>query len=219
MHNTVEVITTTVGAICTLAIFSVLYRENRFYRLFEHLFIGVAAAFGLFVAWRDVLQGGWWEPLSKEGRWYWMIAPCLGAMFYTVYSRKYAWMSRLLIGTLLGIAAGQAFQGFVSQMWPQITSSFLPVIPRAAAGKGEGVTWPVALNNLLFIVILVCVMSYFFFSFRHERAPWVREPAKLGRWLLMIAFGATFGSTVMARFSLFIDRLIFLFRDWLHLIP
>jgi hypothetical protein len=40
----------------------------------------------------------------------------------------------------------------------------------------------------------------------------------MGRWLMMIAFGAMFGSTVMARMSLFIGRLSFLFGDWIHLI-
>ena len=43
--------------------------------------------------------------------------------------------------------------------------------------------------------------------------------ADLGRWLMMIAFGAMFGSTVMARLSLFIGRLWYLFAEWIHLIP
>jgi hypothetical protein len=34
----------------------------------------------------------------------------------------------------------------------------------------------------------------------------------------MIGFGATFGYTVMARVSLLIARMQFLFTDWIHLI-
>ena len=34
-----------------------------------------------------------------------------------------------------------------------------------------------------------------------------------------LAFGAMFGSTIMARMSLFIGRLTFLFQEWIHLIP
>jgi hypothetical protein len=67
-------------------------------------------------------------------------------------------------------------------------------------------------------VALVSVMTYFFFSFEHRSRP-VRRTADLGRWLMMIAFGAMFGSTVMARLSLFIGRLWFLFAEWIHLIP
>jgi uncharacterized protein (DUF2235 family) len=35
------------GALSTFAIYSVLYAENRFYRLFEHIFIGLATGYGL----------------------------------------------------------------------------------------------------------------------------------------------------------------------------
>ncbi len=38
------------GAFFTLAIFSFLYKENPLYRLAEHLFVGVSAAFGILVS-------------------------------------------------------------------------------------------------------------------------------------------------------------------------
>jgi hypothetical protein len=47
----------------------------------------------------------------------------------------------------------------------------------------------------------------------------VARVSRLGRYLLMFAFGAIFGSTVMARLSLFIGRLWFVFAEWIHLIP
>ena len=34
---------------------------------------------------------------------------------------------------------------------------------------------------------------------------------------MMFAFGAIFGSTVMARMALLIDRVWFLMHDWLHI--
>ena len=42
--------------------------------------------------------------------------------------------------------------------------------------------------------------------------------AKLGILYLMVAFGASFGYTVMGRVSLLIGRITFLLRDWLHVI-
>ena len=36
-----------------------------------------------------------------------------------------------------------------------------------------------------------------------------------GRWLLMIGFGAIFGNTVMTRFTLLIDRMYFVWIEWL----
>jgi len=38
----------------------------------------------------------------------------------------------------------------------------------------------------------------------------------VGIWILMIGFGATFGYTVMARISLFINRLQFLKQNWIR---
>jgi uncharacterized membrane protein YcjF (UPF0283 family) len=40
--------------------------------------------------------------------------------------------------------------------------------------------------------------------------------AKVGIWILMIGFGASFGYTVMARISLFINRLQFLKQAWIR---
>lgn len=207
-HN-VEVWVKCVAALSTLAIISFIYRENRLYRLFEHIFIGAATGFLVFVVWRDSLQGNWWEPLSKDGKWYLILAPLIASMYYTIYSPKHAWMSRLLIGTMFGLYAGQCFQNFAAQIFPQISSSFLPLWKHGDMTMGQ------VLNNWVFVVTLFAVMTYFFFSIRHER-PGIRQTATLGRWLLMIAFGATFGSTVMARFSLFIARMQFLLADWLH---
>jgi hypothetical protein len=46
----------------------------------------------------------------------------------------------------------------------------------------------------------------------------LRNAAAAGRWLMMIAFGAMFGFTVMARLSLLIDRMLFLLNECLHLV-
>jgi hypothetical protein len=36
-----------IGVLCTLAIYSLLYRENPIYRFFEHMYIGLAAGYSL----------------------------------------------------------------------------------------------------------------------------------------------------------------------------
>jgi hypothetical protein len=40
-------IATLVGGFATVAVFSFLIKENPLYRFFEHLFIGIAAGFGI----------------------------------------------------------------------------------------------------------------------------------------------------------------------------
>lgn len=189
------------AAISTLAIFSILYKENSIYRLFEHVFIGLATGYGISILWTQVLQPNWWVPMTAEGKWAWVFALVVGLMFYTIYIPRYAWMSRLLMTALMGMAAGIAFQGFARLYIPQLAASFLPLV------KPEP---PYLLfRNLVIVVTIVTVMTYFFFSFEH-RSKAVRGSAFLGRWLLMVAFGAIFGSTVMARMALLTYRIWFL---------
>jgi hypothetical protein len=208
------------GALVTLALYSVLYKENPIYRMTEHIFLGIATAYGLFVTWKDVLYPKWFKGL-QDGYWGWVLAFVAGAMYYTIYSKRLAWMSRLVITTMMGLAAGLAFREFSGQYLPQIGTSFKPlfVVAMDKATNGPDVAQSVIASfmNILFMGCLVCVMTYFFFSFEQKNKP-VRTAATMGRWLMMIAFGAMFGSTVMARMSLFIGRLSFLFGDWIHLI-
>lgn len=198
------------GVLATLAILSVVYKENPFYRFFEHLFIGVATGWGIVVTWRDVLRDGWFDPLWHQGHWWLVLPPLVAALYYTVYSPKHAWLSRMWITILFGLGAGLSFKAFATQIFPQIEASWLPVVPQPAEMTGgDPISGWTALGNAVFLITLISVMVYFFFSFRHAATP-IRATARLGRWLLMVAFGATFGSTVMARFSLLIDRLDFL---------
>jgi hypothetical protein len=196
------------GAISTFAIYSILYKENPYYRLFEHIFIGLAAGQGIYISWTEILRTKWWDKLGA-GQWWWIFALVIGLMWYFIYSQRNAWISRLIMGVYMGFGAGMIFQYFASLYIPWISQSFKPVY---------GVHWYVLLNNAIFIAVLLTVMAYFFFSIDHK-APAMRKTASTGRWLLMFAFGAMFGSTVMARMSLFIGRMNFLINDWAPKVP
>lgn len=212
------------GALCTLGLYSVLYKENRIYRLFEHIFLGLATGFMVSNTWTDVLLPKWWVPMWDKGRWWFVFALSAGLLYYFIYSKKYNWMARLIIGFFLGVASGQTFQGFINDTWPQIPATFKPLVAHPAVPAAAGhpairaVTWPDAINNLIFLIVLVCVMSYFFFSFEQKHVA-LRGSAKLGRWLMMFAFGAIFGSTMMARLALLIDRMYYLTNDFATALP
>ncbi|MDI6827145.1 MAG: hypothetical protein QME62_01530 [Armatimonadota bacterium] len=206
--NITAAVTIWIGALGTLAIYSILYKENPIYRIAEHVFIGAAAGYGIFITWVEILKPAWWDQIT-QGKWYWIFALIAGAMFYFIYSRRYVWISRIIFGVLLGLVAGGAFKAFVGVNIDRISASFKPIY-------GQGLTLTQIANNLLFIIVLLAVMAYFFFSFEHKSAI-RRAPAQLGRWCLMFAFGAMFGFTVMARMSLLIGRIYFLLHNWLHI--
>jgi hypothetical protein len=204
--NTTQLITVWMAAVGTLAIYSILYKENKAYRMAEHIFIGAATGYTVYFAWAKILKPMWWDNIVK-GQWLWILTMVVGSMFYFIYSKKYNWISRLIFGALMGLTAGYAFKGFAGTNIDRIETSFKPVY-------GQGMHAPEIINNVIFIIILLTVMSYFFFSFEHKSAI-RRAPANIGRWVLMFAFGAMFGSTVMARMSMLIGRFNFLINDWI----
>lgn len=217
---------TILGVIATLAIFSILYKENPVFRFMEHIFIGLATGASLVILWIQLLYPKWYVLMMPKtvvpdggGKWWLIFEVLLGLLFYTVYFPKLSWMNRFAIMVLMGWAAGYAFRGFMSSLGPQIVRSFkapFTTYHDAAATNSFqflGLWWHPL--NLLFIIILFCTLAYFFFSVEH-RSAWIRKPANAGRYFLMITLGAIFGTTVMGRFALAIDRLDFLVRSFGH---
>ncbi len=215
------------GGICVLAIYSFLYRENPFYRFFEHVFIGVSTGFGVVLSisyfiWPDYIKPKFGFDLQpwEDYNWWnllWLLPALYGMLIYFMLSRKRAWIAKLVIGLSLGLGGGMYFKGFFSQFLPDVVNSFRPLIVLNPGPDGATISWGAMAENLLFVVTLVCVMTYFFFSFEHNK-PVIKQASAAGRYLMMVTFGAFFGATVMARMALLIDRLQFLTQDWVEAI-
>lgn len=211
----------------TIAIFSFLIKENIFYRFFEHLFIGVAAGYLPILTIKSFLWPKVFSPLTgtdtilyPDGTVFknayepvtllFLIPILIGLLFYTAYSRRHSWLSKIAIGVTLGYSAGLSIKGFFAEMMPQVVSSFKPLAVITQDGSIDVVQ---SLNNGVFVVTLLLVLYYFFFTFSHETKK-ADSGRKYARWMLMVCFGAFFGSTVMARMALLVERLNFLLDDW-----
>ncbi|MBI3721711.1 MAG: hypothetical protein HY248_04085, partial [Fimbriimonas ginsengisoli] len=190
----------TLGVIATLGLYSMLYRENRFYRFFEHLFLGLASGWTMVAIWTETLYSQWWgkmvgsnseavagvagHPLSMG---YWLYAALLpiGLMAYFVFNPKYSWMSRIPIGIIIGLYSGQQIQIWWNRFGPQINNSLKPVFPTTwdsfvrpgtdgvspedLARISANVYPSQALSNAIFVATLLCVLSYFLFSFAQTK--------------------------------------------------
>lgn len=229
------------GALATLGLFSVLYKENKFYRFFEHVFLGLASGYLLVQVYAEVLVPSWFDRMlgtpiqgdapGTNGNWAYILLLPIGLMGYFVFSKKHNWVSRIPIGIILGFWSGQQIQVFWNTYGPQVAASMKPILPNtfdgffvpagaelspeAAAALATRVYPSQALGNLLFVITLLSVLSYFLFSFEVKNKA-VRSFSLLGRYLLMIGFGAIFGNTVMMRFTLLIDRMYFVFIEFLQ---
>ena len=222
LWNTFEWWQVFLGGICTFAIFSFLYRENPIYRFFEHLFIGIATAYGLVATvreylWPRVLQpllgmdrvifpdGTYATPYNMNNLWF-LFPMAFGCLYYFILSRRYSWLAQLVIGFSFGVSAGLAFKGLFVELMPQLFDSFRPLyVP------GD---WAETFANCVFLFTLLSAMSYFFFTFRRGSGGLIERSSAAGRWMLMGCFGAFFGSTIMARMALLVERLEFIVNRW-----
>lgn len=230
MHPMIAV---TLAAIFTIGLYTLLYRENRFYRLVEHIFVGLAAGYSVYQIFTEVIYPQWWQPMVGQapvdglpmvmGHWAWAALLPIGILAFFVFSNKNAWLSRIPIGIIIGLWSGQQLNAFFNRYLPQIADTARPIIPNtgglAVRTAPPGVlTAPQAINNLILIITFIVVLSYFLYSFE-QKNKLVQRSALTGRWLLMVGFGVIFGTTMMTRFVLFIDRAYFVLIEWLRLGP
>lgn len=202
-----------IGALCTLAILSYLLRENPFYRTAEHLFIGLAAGIGIFYGYQSIVTNAWnplFNPAEGEPRQWFMIVPLVfGVLLYTRFLKKGKWISRIPLGFVVGVGSALAIRGVIG-------ASFMNQITATMALPLWGVMSKFGIDSLLFILGVLGTLIYFYFS-REQKGP-LKVGASIGKWVMMIAFGASFGNTVMARMSLLVGRIYFLLGEWLSIL-
>jgi hypothetical protein len=187
------------AAFLTLSIFSILYRDNPFYKFAEHLVVGVSAGYFAIILYYSSFIPKVWVPVVQQHKFIYLVPTILGVLMWTRFSRKRSWMSRYPIAAYMGIGMGVAI--------PVTMQAFI-LVPLYATMQPMGLTSLSLFNNLLVAVGVLCALIYFFFSKEHTGA--FGGAATVGIWILMIGFGAGFGLTVMGRVSLLIERFTFL---------
>ena len=219
-----------IAGISTLAIYTFLYRENKFYRVFEHFFIGIATAITIMRGFRDFLWPQFFKPLFALDRiplpdgtfaapynyrlLFYLIPIAFGLLYYFILSRRLNWLAQLPIGLSLGVGAGLFFKGFFNEFLPQLYDCFKPLWVSVGNVPSGSTQFLEVLSNFVFSVTLLCSLIYFFFTFKRKPGGVIERSASIGRLLMMGCFGAFFGSTIMARMALFVERLQFLINDW-----
>ena len=232
----------TVAAFLTLCIFSFLYKDNPFYIFAEHLIVGISAGYWIAILYHTSLTDLWIEPLAnsawafgspegsmagKIGMLLVNVAPGLiGILMFSRFFKKTSWISRWPIAFYLGVSAGVALPLFMqSFVIRQVAANMMnpaDILSTMTAdltifynyGQSTLLFWQ-GLGQIIIVLGSICGLAYFYFSAQHRGI--LGGAAKIGIWILMIGFGATFGYTVMARISLLIGRFNFLI-DWISAI-
>ena len=194
-----------IGALGTLMLYSFLYKENPFYRVVEHMFIGLSAAHTVVLYVDRYLRPVWRDEIT-QGRYSLLIPMVLGLLVYTRYSKGISWVARIPISLTVGYGVGYVLAFQPLTFLKQVVDNFIRF-----AGATPGIT----INNILFFVLSMSALAYFFFTVSKERYASLRWASSLGRMTIIIALGAAYGNTVQGRISLLLGRAQFLLKDWL----
>jgi hypothetical protein len=212
----------------TLATFSLLYRDNVWFKLAQSLVVGVAAGFAVVTGFWTMLVPNLYAKLAPElarattspglvvgaGADWWALVPlALSIMLVWRLAPRGGWISRWPLAFFIGLTAGlQLVTIFKADFVDQINNTLLPL---AVFGPQGFDAWR-TLRNVLVVGGVLSALAYFFFSV--EQKGWLGKVSSVGIAVLMITFGASFGMTVMGRISLLAARIQFLLDDWLWLI-
>jgi len=220
-----HIVGTWIAAILTICIFSFLYEDNPLYKFAEHLFVGVSAGYIIATTYRNVIlpnlfgniktgvlsvfqainQGGIvnWKALS------FILAGVMGLMLLMKLLPRINWIARWPLSFMVGIASGL---GIVLTMEALILKQIdATVVKLAIFTSANQIDWSQTIQNWLIVIGVCSGLIYFYFSKEHKGF-FFGTISRVGIFTLMIAFGAAFGYTVMARVSLLIGRMLF-FRD------
>ena len=201
------------AGLLTLAIYSFLYKDNPLYKFAEHLFVGTSAGYWFISNYYNILKPnvitafgnshGFWEYFNV------IIPTFFGILMLARLIPKVSWISRWAIAFSVGISVGLNIMiALETNVMKQIGATLKPFesLKFSQGFLGDSV------NAIIILISVVTVIIYFYFSKEHTGA--YGKVAKLGIWVLMLTFGASFGYTVMARISLLIGRIQFLQNDW-----
>ncbi len=186
----VDIVTTMIiGTLAAMA-WSILYKENFFYRIAEDLTIGVM---GGYVMARLVLNvnDNFITPMIG-GEIINIVPIVLGLMMWTQLTKEHRWIARTPLSFITGIGAAIAMKGAI------YGNILVPIASMATPPSGSMV------DHLIAAIATITTVAFFFFTIKPVGPlKWV---SKTGRLMMMIGFGSVAGSSVLSNTTFLYNR-------------
>lgn len=197
--NPIDLIGVFVGVFITLMVLSFLYKENPFFRLTEYAFIGLAAGYALAASLRLFVNQAL-NPIFVDGNLTFIVPVILGSLFYAQFTKKYSSLYRLPLSLAIGYGLGVTIWSvFATFFVKQLTATMIPLF------TGNVLT---TLDNVVLVAGTILSLSYFILH-REQKGVWGGF-TKIGKYFILATLGAVFGSTVLGRMAIIIQRVQFL---------
>ena len=162
-----------------VGIFSILWKENPYYRAVQYLYV-VQSAATFTLAGIAALSKNTFGPLLT-GEYLLIIPLMLGSLVFLSYFESTQWIARFPLNFALGVGLALTIRGIIPT---NIVGQIGGLLSYARIGGTPFETF----TNIIQVGIAICVFSYFLFYFAHK---WtiVRYTAKIGRYAILFWFG------------------------------
>jgi len=201
------------SALLTLAIFSMLLGDNKFFRWAEATYtatvIGHSVVTGLLTL-KDRFY-----PLYTGQKPILIIPLILGITSLFVVWRRYAWVSTVAMALMIGVGTGISIRTLIAT---DVVGNVRAVISETAKVlEGSPAT---RLGYFIRIVFTICALLYFLFILVPKEGPggkFFNYIATIGKYALIVYMGIAIGNTIqqfVGTATVAIDRLI---STWLGL--
>ena len=207
-----------VAGLLTLMVFSYLIGANPLWRVAQSLLVGVSVGYVTLVILTQVVVpqvARIIQPAANAppaDRWLAAVPVALGLMLLMRIAFPGAWPASFGLNLVVVVGSALALGGALAGT----------IVPQSLdTMRLLDLNNPVALaGNIVLLLGVVCALTYFAFGARGngERSQPVRALAMIGRWVLLVAFGALLGSLSTTFFAALIDRLLSLINTVLDLI-
>lgn len=225
-----------VAVFLTLSIFSYLYRDNPFYKIAEHIFVGVSAGYwASMFFWTQIqpnLFGRLW-PVLHEGQtlgffgkiWY-GIYKGFGVLTSSVFpaggidkghEMNLVYIIPLILGIMMLMSVFNKFGWFARWGIAYVVGMAAGLraygfLNSNVIGQVKGSIIPLVEGGSFWsvvngiIIVIGTITGLMYFYFSKEHKGWFGKVGRVGIYFLMVSFGAAFGFAVMGRISLLIGR-------------
>ena len=227
-----------IAAFLTLAILSYLYKDNPFYKVAEHLFVGISTGYwtSMFF-WTQIqpnLFGRLWPATEYNSDLLWYKFYNLLGIFSSVFPdgginkghhMELLYLLPFALGIMMLLSVSSKFSWMAR--WGIAYTVGMAAGLRAygflnsnVLGQIRGSAFQIFNSDLPFfalvgestfnnfIILIGTITGLMYFYFSREHTGTFGRLSKLGIYFLMISFGASFGFAVMGRISLLIGRFV-----------
>jgi len=195
---------TLMSAIVILSQFTMLWKDNVFFRWGTRIVVGYALV--------DAMGWGWyyvnlrmWQPYVTKGEWWWWGAIILTIMLYTRLTKQYAWISKYPLAIQLGLGVGVTS---VAMLRSQIIDQLGFTIDSLFTTTGMDL-----FNAIIVFIGVATVISYFFFT--HEQTGILGRTAYVGRAFIMASIAVIWAGDYMWSMAILAGVLFFLVNTFI----